>query len=67
MTTAAQSSAWNYLQNSPSVSDFPNLILAQGRKENTPIIKTTLLVAVDQNKIPAFCLLHRKTGIERSE
>lgn len=59
--------AWNYLQNPPSVCEFPNLILVQGGTENTPIIKTTLVVAVDQNKISAFCLLHRKTGIGRSE
>lgn len=59
--------AWNYLQNSQTVSEFPNLILVQGRRENTPIIKTTLVVAVDQDKMPAFGLLHRKTGIGRRE
>lgn len=59
--------AWNYLQNSQTVSEFPNLILVQGKRENTPIIKTTLVVAVDQNKMPTFGLLHRKTGTRRSE
>lgn len=63
----SRSPAWNYLQNSQTISEFPNLILAQGRRGNTPIIKTTLFVAFDQDKMPAFCLLHRKPGIGRSE